>query len=136
MAVEMKDLSQEAQRQVLAQVMKTMESKKYRPTPTTRKVGEKELVFERKEIAELFDDLLRLERSVGMIKNLKLAEKIVLENSYITTGGKKVAAVKVDVIFSYTKDNQKVVWIDKHDKKAEKKKDLLRGNGYTVGVVQ
>ena len=75
---------------------------KYHAIKTERKLPNGVHVFDSKKEAERYDELALLLRA-GKIRNLKLQPQFTLQESYVSSDGDRIKAIRYTADFSYEK---------------------------------
>lgn len=119
MAIQLSDLSPKYQQQVIDQYKKQGKEvpqdwnnppksdllTKYHNRPTERETPAESIKFQSRKEARRYDELMLMLKA-GVIRRLKLQPQFTLQESFITSEGKRVQAVRYTADFSYEKKLQ------------------------------
>lgn len=99
-------LSPAAQRQIYAKVLAEQGRKKSKYNNQPTESGG--IKFDSKKEARRYE-LLRQMQEIGMISELKLQPQFTLQESYVTTDGERIRAIRYVADFSYCRQGEFVV---------------------------
>lgn len=116
MAIRFEDLPPKAREQAAAKLLaertETKKETKYRNQKATRSTGDgSQIAFDSKKEAARYDALLLLQQR-GKIRDLKLQPEFTLRESYRTTDGVLIRAIRYRADFSY---EERVVLLDRSE---------------------